>query len=95
MGKQKSFYPDYIVGTADGSIWIIETKGGFTRSGESEDIDKFTASKFDVLIAYCKKYGKHGGIVRYDKKSMRLCICTDTYSDDVNSDSWKLLNEVM
>jgi len=93
--KQKSFYPDYIIGTSDGRIWIIETKGGFTRSGESEDIDKFTASKFEVLTAYCEKYGKHGGIVRYDKKSMRLCICTDTYSDDVNSDSWKLLTDVM
>lgn len=43
FGKQKSFYPDYIVGALDGSAWIIETKGGFTRSGDSEDIDKYTA----------------------------------------------------
>lgn len=27
FGKQKSFYPDYVVGATDGSVWIIETKG--------------------------------------------------------------------
>lgn len=43
FGKQKSFYPDYVVGATDGSVWIIETKGGFTKSGDSEDIDKYTA----------------------------------------------------
>lgn len=49
FGKQKSFYPDYVVGGNDGSTWIIETKGGFTKSGNSEDIDRYTAKKFSVL----------------------------------------------
>ncbi len=95
FGKQKSFYPDYIVGDTNGQVWIIETKGGFSRSGESEDIDKFTAQKFNVLKGYCGKYGKHGGIVRYDKLSMRLCICTDNYNEDIYNDSWQLLSEVL
>jgi len=95
FSKQKSFYPDYIIGTVDGKVWIIETKGGFSRSGDSEDFDKFTASKFTVLKTYCGKYGKQGGIVRYDKKSMRLCICTDVYSDNVNDENWKLLSEML
>lgn len=95
FGKQKSFYPDYIVGDINGQVWIIETKGGFSRSGESEDIDKFTAQKFNVLKGYCTKYGKQGGIVRYDKQSMQLCICTDTYNDDIHNDSWQLLSEVL
>lgn len=95
FGKQKSFYPDYIIGTTDGKVWIIETKGGFTKSGESEDIDKFTAKKFGVLKAYIKKYNLLGGIVRQDKQSSELCICTETYSDDIKSDSWQLLSDVL
>lgn len=95
FGKQKSFYPDYVVGTVDGKVWIIETKGGFTRSGDSEDIDKFTPKKFEVLKAYVTKYNLNGGIVRQDKQSGELCICCETYSDDILSDSWKLLSDTM
>lgn len=95
FGKQKSFYPDYIVGASDGSTWIIETKGGFTKSGDSEDIDKYTAKKFAVLKNYIDKYHLHGGIVRQDKQSSELCICTNNYSDDIKSDSWQLLSDVL
>lgn len=95
FGKQKSFYPDYIVGTTEGKTWIIETKGGFTKSGDSEDIDKYTAKKFGVLKKYLGKYGLQGGIVRQDKQSGELCICTETYSDDIKSDSWVLLSDIM
>ena len=95
FNKQKSFYPDYILGTVDGKVWIVETKGGFTRYGDSEDIDKFTALKFKILKKYCDKYSLKGGIVRYDKQSMNLCICTEDYSDDIFSDSWKLLSDIL
>jgi len=95
FGKQKSFYPDYILGDIDGIIWIVETKGGFTRSGQSEDIDAYTAKKFSDLQRYLKKYNKLGGIVRQDKQSQKLCICTDNYSDDIHSDGWRLLSDVL
>lgn len=39
--KQKNFYPDYIIGV-NGEIWIVETKGGFDRTGNSQDIDIYT-----------------------------------------------------
>lgn len=91
--RQKLFYPDYIVSVC-GETWIIETKGGFDKVGNSEDIDIFTAKKFEVLKAYLEKYGLKGGVVRFDKNSDELCICTDNYSDDIHSDSWQLLDEV-
>lgn len=91
--RQKLFYPDYIA-SVHGETWIIETKGGFDKVGNSEDIDIFTAKKFEVLKAYLEKYGLKGGIVRFDKSSEELCICTDNYSDDIHSDSWKLLDEL-
>lgn len=92
--KQKNFYPDYII-SVRGKIWIIETKGGFDRSGNSQDVDIFTPKKFKVLKDYLERYELNGGIVHYDEKSEELCICMDTYSEDIKSDSRKLLSEVL
>ncbi len=50
--------------------------------------------KFDVLKKYLAKHGLKGGFVRYDKQSEELCVCTDSYSDDIRSDSWRILSEV-
>ena len=91
---QKLFYPDYIV-SVHGETWIIETKGGFTKSGDSEDIDIFSSKKFDVLKAYLNTHGLKGGFVRYDKQSEELCICTENYNDDIHSDSWALLGDII
>ncbi len=91
-GKQKLFYPDYIL-CVNGELWIIETKGGFDRSGNSQDIDLYTPKKFGVLKAYLEKHGLKGGIVRYDEASDELCLCAEHYSDDIGSDDWRLLTE--
>lgn len=93
-GKQKLFYPDYVI-SVRGELWIIETKGGFDRSGNSQDIDMFTPKKFEVLKKYLDKYGLKGGIVRNDERSDELCICIDRYSNDINSVEWKLLEEIL
>lgn len=94
FGKLKSFYPDYILSINE-EVWIIETKGGFSRTGESEDIDKFSPKKFEVLKAYLKKYDLKGGFVRKDKQSQELCICTENYSDDIHSNDWQMLKNVL
>lgn len=94
-GKLKSFYPDYIIGLQNGETWIIETKGGFDRTGKSEDIDVFSSKKFEVLKAYLKKHNLKGGFVRKDKQSQELCICDNHYSDDIQSNDWKLLKDVL
>lgn len=91
---QRLFYPDYIV-CVNGELWIIETKGGFDRSGNSQDIDKFTEKKFGVLKAYLKKYGIKGGIVRNDDSTDELCICMETYSDDIQSEDWQVLADII
>lgn len=90
FGKQKSFFPDYII-SVQGELWIIETKGGFDRTGKSEDIDIFSSKKFEVLKAYLEKHQLHGGFVREDKQSQELCICMENYSDDIQSDDWVIL----
>ena len=92
--RQKLFYPDYIV-SVKGEPWIVETKGGFDRTGASEDIDIFSPKKCEVLQKYLKKHNLNGGFVRQDKASLELLICTGDYNDDVSSNAWKVLREVM
>jgi len=92
--KQRLFYPDYVV-NINNEIWIIETKGGFSRTGESQDIDSFSEKKYKYLHEYIKQNNLKGGFVRKDGKSGELCICTGEYSNDVNSDNWKLLSDVI
>lgn len=92
--NQKLFYPDYII-SVDGEIWIVETKGGFDKTGASEDIDIFSPKKFEELKRYLKDYNLKGGFVRFDKQSEELCICTDNYNDDIHSSDWKLLSDVI
>lgn len=92
--RQKLFYPDYII-SVNGELWIIETKGGFDRSGNSQDIDLYTPKKFGVLKAYLEEHGLKGGIVRNDATTDELCICMDHYSDDIGSDDWQVLESVL
>ena len=92
--RQKLFYPDYII-SVNGELWIIETKGGFDRSGNSQDIDLYTPKKFGVLKAYLEEHGLKGGIVRNDATTDELCICMEHYSDDIGSDDWAILSDVL
>ena len=55
----------------------------------------YTPKKFAVLKTYLEKYGLKGGIVRNDDKSDELCICMDNYSDDIQSDEWVVLNNIL
>ena len=57
-GVQKKwlFYPDYIVMKKDGSILVIETKGG-EISGHSKNIDVQIENKFNAFKQYAKRTG--------------------------------------
>ncbi len=92
--RQKLFYPDYLI-SVGGQIWIVETKGGFDRSGNSQDIDPYTPKKFGVLKAYLDEHGLKGGIVRNDATTDELCICMERYSDNIGSDDWQVLESVL
>lgn len=97
-GKQRAFYPDYVVGTNDG-IWIIETKGGEDKSGNSQDIDRFSPKKFEALKAYTSQmksegHNIHSGFVRRDG-SGNLCICTENFSGKIARPAWQILEDVI
>ncbi len=93
-GRDPLFYPDYVLEDVEGSIWIIETKGGQKKSGETENRDPYAPKKFKALKAYAGAHeGVKAGFVRYDKKSQKLCINTDDYTESLDSLFWRLLSE--
>ena len=58
--KQWLFYPDYIIKTTGGNIWIIEAKGGM-QAGHTKNIDRQVENKFNAFKKYAKKYNLHWG----------------------------------
>jgi type III restriction enzyme len=94
-GYQKHFYPDYIV-SVKGKTWIIETKGGFSNSGDSQDIDDFSAKKFLALKTYLSKHNDlKGGFVRYYENDDKLHIAIETYTSEYTKENWLKLDEVL
>ena len=53
FGQVSLFYPDYIIKTSNGDIWIIETKGG-ELSGQSQNIDSMSMIKFEAFKNYAE-----------------------------------------
>lgn len=94
LNRQKLFYPDYII-SAKNEIWVIETKGGFNKTGKSEDIDIYSPKKFKELKRYLCDYNLKGGFVRYDSRSDELCICTKKYNDNIHSKDWEIIKNVI
>lgn len=93
-GKQKLFYPDYVV-SFKGEIWIIEVKGGFNTSGESENIDIYASKKAEALKAYCAKHRLRGAFVCKDEGEDELFAFEGGFSEDVDNPGWKLLNDMV
>ncbi|WP_293961339.1 DEAD/DEAH box helicase family protein [uncultured Fusobacterium sp.] len=89
--KQRLFYPDYIVQLNDGSIWLIETKGGENEYG-SKNIDIQVENKFEAFKNFANRYNYNFAFVR--DKNNDLYYCNTEYTDDMNSDFWKPLEEL-
>ena len=94
-GKQKAFYPDYVLEDKQGRIWILETKGGQTSGGVSQDIDPSSSQKFAYLMKYIVTYKTTvyngetheicGGFVRFDNGTQTLLINTTQYDDNLDN----------
>ena len=88
--KQRLFYPDYIVQLKDGTIWIIETKGG-EKQGQSKNIDIQIENKFEAFKQFANKHGYKFGFVR--DKNDELYLNNTEYVEDMRDSSWVLLEE--
>ena len=91
IGKQRLFYPDYIVKRKDGTVWLIEAKGGEAPDGTSQNIDKYAPFKFDRLNEYAKRYNLHWGFVRnYEDE---LYINNTEWHEEMTDSHWILLDD--
>lgn len=91
LHKQWLFYPDYIVKKSDGSIWIIETKGGEVGN-QSKNIDAQVENKFASFKEYAESKKLNWGFVR--DKNEKLYINNTTYTDSLQTEYWKPLKEI-
>lgn len=85
------FYADYIVMKKDGTVWVIETKGGESH-GKDKNIDRQIENKFNAFKQYAAEHNLHWGFVR-DKDS-KLYINNTVFAEDMASDEWKPLAEL-
>lgn len=88
--KQWLFYADYIVMKKDGSVWVIETKGGESH-GESKNIDRQIKNKFNAFKQYAKEQNINWGFVR--DKDGELYINNTEYFEDMANENWVEITE--
>lgn len=87
LGKLRLFYPDYIL-SINNNIWIIETKGGISSSGQDENIDPYSELKFNALKDFAQKNDLSFGFVRYNKQNDKNYINNTGFTDDMSDSNW-------
>lgn len=90
LQHQWLFYADYIVKKKDGSIWVIETKGGEAR-GQDKNIDKQIENKFNAFKEYAQDKKINWGFVR--DKDGELYINNTVFAEDMADKNWVPLSE--
>ncbi|HEY5587941.1 MAG TPA: DEAD/DEAH box helicase family protein [Candidatus Paceibacterota bacterium] len=88
--KQWLFYPDYIVKLKNDDVWIIETKGGEQKYGQSKNIDKQVENKFEAFKQYAQDKNIKWGFIR--DKNENLKINNTDYKDSMQDEHWKNLS---
>lgn len=88
--KQWLFYADYIVMKKDGTVWIIETKGGETK-GKNKNIDDQIENKFNAFKAYAAGKELRWGFVR--DKDNQLYINNTEFAMDMADAHWVPLTQ--
>lgn len=91
LQHQWLFYADYIVMKKDGTVWVIETKGGESH-GQDKNIDKQIENKFNAFKNYAAGKGLHWGFVR-DKDS-QLYINNTEFALDMADEHWVTLSDI-
>lgn len=85
------FYADYIVMKKDGTVWVIETKGGEAK-GKDKNIDRQIQNKFNAFKAYAAEKGLHWGFVR--DKDNQLYINNTEFAIDMADEHWQPIADV-
>ena len=85
LQHQWLFYADYIIKKKDGTIWVIETKGGESK-GKDKNIDIQIENKFNAFKQYAAEHNLQWGFVR-DKDNL-LYINNTEFSKNIADEHW-------
>lgn len=91
LQHQWLFYPDYIVKKKDGTVWVIETKGG-ESNGQNKNIDIQIGNKFNAFKQYVGEHNLKWGFVR--DKDNSLYINNTEFVLDMLDDQWKPISNI-
>ena len=77
----------------NGDVYIIETKGGETLSGQDKNIDPYAPAKYEALKDYAKRRQIKWAFVRdFDEKLWYLN--EGVWVDEMTKDSWKPIGKL-
>lgn len=91
LHNQWLFYADYIVMKKDGTVWVIETKGGESK-GQDKNIDIQIRNKFEAFRQYAEDKNLHWGFVR--DKDGRLYIDNTVFVKDMSDEHWQPIADI-
>ena len=92
LQHQWLFYADYIVMMKDGTVWVIETKGGESH-GQNKNIDIQIENKFNAFKAYAGEKSLHWGFVR--DKDNRLYLNNTVFAKDMADEHWVAIEDAL
>lgn len=90
LQNQWLFYADYIIMKKDGTVWVIETKGGESK-GKDKNIDIQIENKFNAFKNYATEHSLHWGFVR--DKDNQLYINNTEFAHDMVDNHWVPLSQ--
>lgn len=81
--------------TTSGDIWIIETKGGLSIDGSSNNIDRYAHHKFEALKEYASRHPEiKWGFVR--AVGTQLYLSNTIWDENVmNKNVWKPIEQFL
>lgn len=90
LQNQWLLYTDYIIMKKDGTVWVIETKGGESK-GKNKNIDIQIESKFNAFKNYAAEHSLYWGFVR--DKDNQLYINNTEFAHDMVDNHWVPLSQ--
>ena len=92
-GGRSHFYPDFIVKMKNGDIYIIETKGGETSTGQDKNIDPYAPAKYEALKDYANRHNVKWAFVR-DFNEKLWYLNEGEWIDEMTDGDWKEIDEL-
>lgn len=92
-GGLSHFYPDFIIQTKNGDVYIIETKGGEDVKGNDKNIDPYAPAKYEALKKYGIQYKVKWAFIR-DMNEKLFYLNDGKWTDEISSSRWSPVDDL-